>query len=238
MFKKTTSNHAFTLIELLIAVIIIAILVAIIVPVYVNRANEARLTAAHADLDALKTGEEHAAIDTAYFYRLYVLDDTRGGDGVAPDDTDDVNDGIKDEHLRSDAGSPAENIFIQTSMNGNLLFGSCTAIYARLTRSETEFNWNGPYLNVQRKYKPGEGAGRTPAGLPMDPWGNPYLLFTKSGLIKEPEGVIAETISLGGGTYDCKVFDRPTVLTTGPDGVPGSGTGTTFGQGDDLYRQF
>ena len=235
MFNKTTSKHAFTLIELLIAVIIISILVAIIVPVYVNRANEARLTAAHSDLDALKKAEEHAAIDTTYFYRLYVLDDTRGGDDVAPDSTNDVTDGIRDERLRSDASN--QDLVFVSSKDGNILASGAT-IFDRMTRNETEFNWNGPYVNYQRKYRAGEGAGRTPVGLPLDPWGNPYVFLTKAGLIKEPEGIIAETITVGGNTHDAKVFDRPTVLSTGPDGVPGSGAGTTYGQGDDLYRQF
>jgi prepilin-type N-terminal cleavage/methylation domain-containing protein len=240
MVSKTTNNTAFTLIELLIGVIIIGILVAIIVPVYVNRANEARYTAAQSDLDGLKTGQEHAAIDTGYFYRLYVLDDTRGGDGIAPDAVNagvpaDITDGIRDEHLRADAGTNPENIFISTVTGEVLLNGQ--AIYGRLA-NETLFNWNGPYINIVRKYKAGEGPPRVPAGLPLDPWGNPYLFFTKAGLVEEPRGEIVETVTIAGSTHNTKIFDRPTILTLGPDGIPGNGGTTTFAQGDDMYRQF
>jgi hypothetical protein len=40
------------------------------------------------------------------------------------------------------------------------------------------------------------------------------------------------------------VFDRPTILSLGLNGLPGDGTGPTnlnggqFGQGDDMFRQF
>ena len=48
----------------------------------------------------------------------------------------------------------------------------------------------------------------------------------------------------GGISYQCDVFDRPTVLSMGPDGLPGDtttrSTGQTriFGTGDDITRSF
>ena len=92
--------------------------------------------------------------------------------------------------------------------------------------------------------------------IPDDPWGNNYLFFTSKGLLNEPEGefVIRATLAdalgsqnpnAGGGiSYQCDVFDRPTVLSMGPDGLPGDtttrSTGQTriFGTGDDITRSF
>lgn len=243
---------AFTILELLIAVIIIGILVAIIVPVYVSRAAEARLATAQADIEALQQAEQHAGIDTGYFFRLYVLDDMKGGDGVAPDSVTplDVTDGIRDEQLRTDVpAGKQKKIFIDTDKGDILQTGD--ALYDRLVQNETNFNWNGPYVNFSRKSLPGETINR-PSGLPIDPWGNPYCLFTGKGLVSEPNldsdaaSLISETVTANNGyTYNCKVFDRPTVLSLGPNGAPGDGTDpaagsvkANFGQDDDIIKQF
>ena len=51
--KNLRRQSGFTMVELLIAIIIIGILVAIIVPVLSNRASDARIAAAKADLEAI-----------------------------------------------------------------------------------------------------------------------------------------------------------------------------------------
>ncbi len=71
----------FTIIEILIAIIIIGILVAIIIPRLATRADLARRRAAESDIEEIRKAQEHAGIDTGYYYRLYVLDDNPGGDG-------------------------------------------------------------------------------------------------------------------------------------------------------------
>jgi prepilin-type N-terminal cleavage/methylation domain-containing protein len=227
----------FTIVELLIAVIIIGILVAVIIPIYVNRAEDARIATAQADMDAISTAQQHAAIDTGYFYRVFVLDDVSGGDSVSPDNNTDVVDGIVDERLRNDAGN-MPNIFIDTKFGTLLTNGS--VIYDRLINSETSFNWNGPYINVARKSGPKFGRPlNVPYSTPIDPWGNPYLLFTREGLMNDVTGLLVTSYSTGTGTYNAQVFDRPTILSMGANGVPGTGAaGSRFGEGDDLYRQF
>ncbi|MCX7626357.1 MAG: type II secretion system protein GspG [Candidatus Sumerlaeaceae bacterium] len=235
-----TSQSGFTIIELIISVIIIGILVAIIIPVYVTRADEARLSAALQDLEALQTAQQHAAIDTGYFYRLYVLDDVAGGDNVpASNLTADRVDGIRDEALRSDVSNP-KLLFIDVKSGTFLLGGN--AIFDRMAQNETAFNWNGPYVSVPRKVGLKNPVANVPAGTPLDPWGNPYLFFTKEGLVNDRDGVIATVyVGLDGNSYNAVRFDRPTVLSLGPNGVPGNGAGSSephFGQGDDLYRQF
>jgi type II secretory pathway pseudopilin PulG len=233
-------NSGFTTIELIISVIIIGILGAIIVPVYVTRADEARLSAAQQDLEALQTAQQHAAIDTGYFYRLYVLDDDSGGDNIPSSNlTADRVDGIRDEALRTDVVNP-KLLFIDTK-TGTFLAGGA-AIFDRMAQNETAFNWNGPYVKFARKVGLKNPVANLPAGTPLDPWGNPYLFFTKEGLVNDRDGVISTTYTgLDGNTYNAVRFDRPTILSLGPNGVPGNGAGSAeplFGQGDDLYRQF
>ncbi|MGB9691375.1 MAG: prepilin-type N-terminal cleavage/methylation domain-containing protein [Candidatus Sumerlaeaceae bacterium] len=234
------SNGGFTIIELIISVIIIGILVAIIIPVYVTRADEARLSACQQDLEALQTAQQHAAIDTGYFYRLYVLDDVSGGDGIPSSSlTTDRVDGIRDEGLRTDVANP-KLLFIDTK-NGTFVPGG-VGIFDRMAQNETAFNWNGPYVNVARKSGLKNPVAGQPAGLPLDPWGHPYLFFTKEGLVNDRDGVISTTfVGQDGNSYTTLRFDRPTILSLGPNGVPGNGSGSAepfFGQGDDLYRQF
>lgn len=236
-FRRQRATAGFTILELLIAVIIIGILVAIIVPVYTNRAEQARQVAAMSDLDSLKNAEEHSAIDTAYFYQLYVLDDVKGFDNIGPDNTGDRVDGIRDEALRGDA--PSQNIFIDTKEGTPM--NNFSSIFQQLqTRGETAFNWNGPYVNYSRKSKPGEFSD-IPVGMPLDPWGRPYLFFTKKGYVDPKSGAIRVSgVTINGQTLpgDPTIFDRPTVLSLGLDGTSGSTGNTNFGAGDDLMRQF
>ncbi|MCX7019506.1 MAG: prepilin-type N-terminal cleavage/methylation domain-containing protein [bacterium] len=238
--NKSLGGRGFTLIELLIAVIIVGIIVAAIVPVYVSRAAEARQTYVQADLDSLKSAEEHAAIDTGYIYRLYILQDTQGGDNIGPNSPNDQVIGIVDESLRSDVPNP-KIIFIDTKYGTILINGS--SIFDRMVDNQKGFNWNGPYVNLNRKVGTKFPVVNQPVGLPLDPWGNPYMLFTIEGLVKEPDGVIATSWTAADGqSYNTKVFDRPTVLSLGPNGLPGDGTGggasARLGLGDDSYRQF
>jgi prepilin-type N-terminal cleavage/methylation domain-containing protein len=251
--NTATRRRGFTILELLIAVIIIGILVAIIIPIYVSRANEARFSAAQADLDSLQSAEQHAAIDTGYFYRLYTLNDMKGGEAIPSSNlTGDRIDGIRDEQYRTDVGTP-KRIFIDT-VDGTILANDYK--YDTLAQNETSFNWNGPYLNFSRKTGlkiqitiPGAG-GIYPADLPVDPWNNVYMLFmgpapwatTGGGLMDDRSGTIVTSYTGNdGGSYNTQIFDRPTVLSLGPNGIPGNGATSTepnFGQGDDMMRQF
>jgi prepilin-type N-terminal cleavage/methylation domain-containing protein len=119
--------------------------------------------------------------------------------------------------------------------------------------------WNGPYVNWQKDRNLYSG-DTTPLrdGIPDDPWGNNYLLFlptksvsgsTQGGLVLEPSGLIVATTVrqtgnqfFQGGGFATDVFDRPTIVSIGPNGVPGNGAGGTgegtFGGGDDFVRTF
>jgi general secretion pathway protein G len=69
-FPKAKPKHgtrAFTLIELLLVMVILAILAAVVVPKFTGRTEQARETAAKADLSNLKTSLGAFEIDTGRF---------------------------------------------------------------------------------------------------------------------------------------------------------------------------
>ena len=233
MMNMKRAIKGFSVVELLIAVIILGILVAIIVPRLATRTELARQKAAQVDLENIQNALERAAIDTGYYYRLYVLDDTPGGDGIGFDDPNDIIDGVRDEGLNNVHLNPRE-IFIDIQTGA--FKPNFDYLYNLLTANETAFGWNGPYINWNRDLVDSDGMP-TKDNIPDDPWGHNYLLFTEQGLVLEPDGVIEK------GTYlnsDTTIFDRMTLMSLGPDGLPGDGTvvGSRFGAGDDLVRQF
>lgn len=241
------------MVELLIAIIIIGILVTIIVPVISNRASDARITAAKADLEAIANAQSQVAIDTGYVVRLHVLDDSGAvGDNLGSDDPNDVIDTIRDEEFNN-ADAP-ERIFLDVK-TGELM---PQILYQRVKLDPEAFGWRGPYVNFQRKI-PAVPAPLTPwtAGSPLDPWGNPYFLFVPGvepvgggtpavgGWLNEMNaaGGPQTTFSYAGSSAIATQFDRMTVLSLGPNGLPGDGSGIdpgpgSLGSGDDLYRAF
>ena len=75
---KSNRKKAFTLIELLVAVIILSILTMLLVPMLSKRTELARKAKAYSDLKALQRAESNVEIDTGYYVKLSVLNDTRG----------------------------------------------------------------------------------------------------------------------------------------------------------------
>jgi general secretion pathway protein G len=59
--------QAFTLIEILLVMTIIAILAAIVIPKMVGRSEQARQTAAHADLSSIKTALDAYEVDNGFY---------------------------------------------------------------------------------------------------------------------------------------------------------------------------
>jgi prepilin-type N-terminal cleavage/methylation domain-containing protein len=250
---QSRRSSGFSMVELLIAVIIIGILVTIIVPVLTNRAADARLAAAKADLEAIANAQSQVAIDTGYVVRLHVLDDSGAiGDNFGSDDPNDVIDSIRDEDANN--ASQPQYIFLDARSgvavpNGNVLF-------QRVEANPESVGWRGPYLSFQRKYTP---ANPPPVsapwtfGSPLDPWGNPYFLFVAGqeqggtaavgGWIDEQNisigGPPSPQFTWGGASSDATNFDRNTLVSLGPNGLAGDGTvGAPVGTGDDLTRAF
>ncbi len=176
-----------------------------------------------------------------------------GRDAAPPDFADGLTDyrrgtPLLQDFLQFPTDTPDNRLFLLPG-NGDWAPVDQTDLIERLVQNETPFPgtaaWNGPYVRWSDDDNLYNGVtGRT--GVPDDPWGNDYLLFTREGLVLEPDGEIVESVSpitggglQAGGTFNCLVFDRPTVLSLGPNGLPGDGIDPDgFGSGDDLFRQF
>lgn len=267
------SRRGFSIIELLVSIIIIGILVAVLVPVIASRTEQARIARVNQDLQNLGDALERVQVDTGYYVRLFALNDTLRGDGVAfrRDPTIapfDQADGLTDYNVaQTYIQFPTNNSLYIDSRTSNFASGVTRADFtSRLIANESKFDgsigWNGPYINWQKDSNLYDG-DILRDGVPDDPWGNNYILFlpvktfttspagTFGGMLLEPDGVFATTaVSIRaqggwnvGGPFSTNVFDRPTLVSLGPNGLPGNGLGggggaNTFGGFDDYTRAF
>jgi len=65
--QKTKLHRAFTLVEMLLVVTIIGILAALVIPKIVGRSEQARDTAARADLSSIKTALDAFEVDNGFY---------------------------------------------------------------------------------------------------------------------------------------------------------------------------
>lgn len=255
-------RRAFTIVEILIAVLIIGILSAILIPVYISRTEEARVEACNQDLQHLADSQERAAIQMGYYLRPYALDDLgREGDGIGLGQSGDIKDAFADEYqsatILNTLYSNPRVMFIHPK-NATLMDSTqAENVYAVLAGNDAA-KWAGPYYNIHRDETVDEhvDSSEVPTHLhdiPNDPWGNDYIFIfrfqdsvsgeLRSGMLVEPDGVIQAEVPRDATLPNVEVsdiFDRPAVLSLGPDGLPGDGgqTGTKLGEGDDMYRMF
>ncbi|MCE5229132.1 prepilin-type N-terminal cleavage/methylation domain-containing protein [bacterium] len=249
------NGRGFTIVELIVVVLIIGVLVTIMVPVLSNRSAEARVTATKQELQHLGDAMERAHIQTNYMYRLDVLNDAIKFDNIANTDPANVQSGIRDSGITTNNLYGTQfpyTIFI--SLETQSFPPNQLELYQRLSRSETAFGWQGPYVNWHRDVNKND--------WPDDPWGNDYLFFTINGMIYPPVDTPLTDQALGwqfrptgpsvqvrdtNGNVTTRqfpaayIFDRPTLLSLGPNGLPGNGTTATddrYGKGDDLIYQF
>lgn len=251
-------RRGFSIIELLVAIIIIGILVAVLIPAISNRAEQARQATVQADLTHIVDAMERVALDTGYYVRLIALNYFLEGDGEP------FNRGLNNDRILglTDLRTTVAQPFFNFPTDNSLFIDPNTGEFANLQRdqlidrlvvAESRYDgsssWQGPYINFRRDNNIYNNL-RAPDGVPDDPWGNNYVLFTRAGMVVEPLGIIAPSVSISGttggfvagGTYDAEIFDRPTVLSLGANGLPGNGViGSpegVFGQGDDFFRTF
>ena len=64
---KSRLPRAFTLVEMLLVVTIIGILAALVIPKIVGRSEQARVTAAHADIASIKTALDAFEVDNGFY---------------------------------------------------------------------------------------------------------------------------------------------------------------------------
>lgn len=225
--KKRNFRNAFSLLELLIALIILSILTLMLMPVLKNRTEKAREARAVADINAIKRALSNVEIDTGYYVRLPVLNDTTNR--------------VDEENDISTAGE----------IYGNYVIDEKTGDYVEYNENgtgdlsfETMYTWIGPYITYQNLQDTNGDQ------IPEDPWGMPYMLFTQLGLVEESP---YDALNLGEGTpgnytnsiisEDDKyaVFDSITVLSTGKNRALGKGEGnSSYAEigSDDIYVSF
>ncbi|KPL08279.1 hypothetical protein AMJ85_08455 [candidate division BRC1 bacterium SM23_51] len=148
----------------------------------------AREIAALLDMQAMRDAEVWAYLDTGYLHTLENLNDILGFETNY--DFDDIMDG-----------------------GGALVISLVTARFLpqRLDVRQASHLWLGPYVTFQQGHFSIDGAGYDP-GTPLDPWGNPYYLFTPVGLVRPTLGTV--TLELYGDQ-----FDRYAIVCLAGDGV-------------------
>lgn len=260
---KRTIARGFSIIELLVAIIIIGILVVILIPVVANRTEQARVARVNQDLEVIADAMERVFIDTGFYVRLFALNDVLRGDDLPFGDPDDSYDGITDYTVTNNyLLFPDRNSFFIDGTDGEFADLDRGYFIERLLRSESYYDgtisWQGPYTTWKRDTDNFDfDINVDQDGIPDDPWGNNYILFTRAGMVVEPDGEIAEDVTqytagtfTPNGSIDALIFDRPVVLSLGPNGLPGDDVngpsngapdntgGADFGDGDDYYRRF
>ena len=152
--------------------------------------------AALARMNELAAALTQCAADTGFYVSLETLNDGTNSQVEPPYD-----------YLNDQGGS-----FVLDPANGAFTDA----------RMDIAGDWGGPYLS----YAPGsvQSSGEPyDQGSPLDPWDNPYYLFSPLGLARADGGTL--TPELYGDD-----FDRFTIVSLGPDGEAGGG--------DDLAFQF
>src|SRR6187397_483409 len=65
--RQSQRHHAFTLVEMLLVLVILAVLAAIVIPKFSGRSEQAKVTAAKADISGMDLALDTFEIDTGFF---------------------------------------------------------------------------------------------------------------------------------------------------------------------------
>lgn len=207
-------------------VTVIAILALLILPLFQRQTEEARITAAEADIRSFAVAMQLANAHTEKYFTLSSLDNTDNFDAVTIDATLDVpvvtwNDALTAVERADLADSWAGPY---TSFRNDITAAELEAFFpgtffrGSATGATTPGD-NGP---INQQYDTGIGGANFSADrIPVDPWGNPYLFYGPDyyHLPSGAGGLVTET------RYRNSLF-----VSFGPNGVPGDLT--TFSPGD------
>lgn len=247
--KRKSTQTGFSIVEIVVAVLIIGVLASILIPVLVTKMEKAKVATAQAEVMELTNAEERVEIDTGHYVRLFVLDDVADGDGYGLGDVNDRVDGIRDEGLNNIYQYPREMFILIKPTEQRPMLKDSGKFWEQIAFATTEssYKWEGPYIDFKRTTaRANTDTAQTTTyprhmfDTPADPWGNDYLFFNRMGVVLEPEGKIVGDAEAASMSFPpTQVFQRATILSLGPNGVPGDGSPTAkLGTGDDIFRSF
>lgn len=245
---RAQHRRGFTAIELSAVVTIIAILALILITVMRKRVEEAKITAAQADMRQISVSQQLIHADTGHHVRLFDMarPEPEAGDSLAtiqaklpkaswdtPNDTSLFN--AWREGWKGPYAAPQRTSTVYEIVRG----------YPQAFRGDSVAGLtpqDGPMLiiNADNTDEQGQGA-LTRMRYPIDPWGNPYIFFG-SGRITPGSYPLA--INPANETN----FTTAAIYCTGKNGVPGDRLNPAsahyyretgeLGTDDDLIFQF
>lgn len=252
MFKNFWRKKAVTLTELLVVLAIVALLATMAVPVYINQLQRAKITTAQAETREITQAMNAVAVTHGFLVPIHVLDNIPNrNDGGAVTGT---SSSLDDFENLSSANRFVINVNIPLDDQGavsntQLDLSGNTSDDERVQRM-TE-GWQGPFLNPKRVRYPGQTAQNPFAGditedIVVDPWGNPYRVYSQFGILgsESPSSdAFIDNVTVGhdnlefSTTSETDRFDRFAVVSYGVNGESDF-NGDPLDQGDDIFSTF
>jgi prepilin-type N-terminal cleavage/methylation domain-containing protein len=239
-------QKALTLTELIVVLVILALLSAIAIPVFVHRAEEAKIRTAQQEVREIASAEELCGLNHSVYLPIQVLDDI-------PNDTSNVALPQQPDEIRNDYDVYVIDTLrpLDEQLNGPVQLAQKqldpgTALDTPKLRRIREL-WQGPFLNPKRVYERPNDTGsvvKTRRDFPLDPWGEPYRLYSPLGIVGSAAENLtdfdSDSFSDGRLTTRDRRFDRFAVVSFGPDNQPGGidESGNTTPIGDDIFYFF
>jgi hypothetical protein len=187
----------------------------------------ARIRTAQQEVKQIALAEEECAALHGFYLPIQLLNDikqeARGTGYVATPPADSLENESASSVFLIDPLLP-----VLSQANGNQYILSDTNVARVFDMIDT---WQGPFLNVQRKYRRPNFSGSVTRedvrrDFPMDPWGQPYRFFSPIGpigqlaMVTDPNQMFSDNFSNGyiqnqPGLND--PFDRYTIVSFGPN---------------------
>ena len=235
------NNKGVTLTELLVVLAIVGLLATVAVPVYVNRAEQAKIKVAQEECRAIAQAQEACAILHGFYVPIQLLDDV-------PETRDTSNaDSINNEPgsiYLIDVGLDA---YTQRTSQPQL-----NNVDENPKVASIRYFWQGPFLNPSRvwfdpsRYDNAHDERMNSTDrrrdYPIDPWGNPYRMYSPIGVVGS--GALGtsynqDSFSDGNLTSNDNRFDRYAIVSWGPDGMYDTDPGrSSASRRDDIVHYF